>query len=75
MLPPTIPAHVPSINQRNADNILLLPLLQPTNQSKADAAVHQPTPGCSILLRSSLQHQANCQQAFHKSIQQFNQHL
>ena len=44
-------------------------------QSKPDAAAYQPTPGSSALLPSSLQHQANCLQALHKSIQQFNQHL
>ena len=45
------------------------------NQSKPDAAVHQPTPGSSALLPSSLQHQAKCLEAIHKTIQQFNQHL
>ena len=57
------------------EGTLLLPLLQPTNQSKPDAAVHQPTPESSALLPSSLQHQANCLQAIHKTIQKFNQHL
>ena len=75
MPPPTIPSHVPSINQHIADNTLLLPVLQPTNQSKPDAAVHQPTPGSSTPLPSSLQHQANWLQAIHKTIQQFNQHF
>ena len=75
MPPQTIPSHAPSINQHIADNTLFLPLLQPTNQSKPDAAVHEPTPGSSTLLPSSLQHQANCLQAIHKTIQQFNQHL
>ena len=75
MSPQTIPSNALSINQHIADNTLLLPLLQPTNQSKPDAAVHQPTPGSSTLLPSSLQHQADCLQAIHKTIQQFNQHL
>ena len=54
---------------------LHLPLLQPTNQSEPDAAVHQPTPGSSAFLPSSLQHQAKCLQTIHKTVQQFNQHL
>ena len=70
-----VPSHALPTNQHNTDGTLLLPLLQPTNQSKPDAAAYQPTPGSSALLPSSLQHQANCLQALHKSIQQFNQHL
>ena len=73
--PQTINSHAPSIKQHTADKALLLPLLQPTNQSEPDATVHQPTPGSSALLFSSLQHQAHCLQAIHKTIQQFNQHL
>ena len=65
----------PPINQSNSDNTLLLPLLQQTNQSKPDAAAHQPTPGSSASLPSSLQHQSNCLQAINKTIKQFNQHL
>ena len=75
MLPQNIPSLAPSLNKHIADNTLLLPLLQPTNQSKPDAAVHQPTPGSSTLLPSSLHHQTNCLQAIDKSIKQFNQHL
>ena len=60
MPPQTIPSHAPSINQHIADNTLLLPLPQPTNQSKPDEAVHQPTPGSSTPLPSSLKHQLNC---------------
>ena len=75
MPPQTIPSLAPSINQHIADNTLLLPLLQPTNQSKPVAAAHQPTPGSSALLPSSLQHQAKCLQAINKTIKQFNQHL
>ena len=75
-IPPHInSSHAPSINRFIADNTLLLPLLQPTTQSKPDAAVHQPTPGSSTPLASSLQHQANCLQAISKTIEQFNQHL
>ena len=75
MPPQTIPSPAPSINQHNIDGTFLLPLLQPTNQSKPDAAAHQPTPGSSPLLSSPLQHQENCLQAIHKTIQQFNQQL
>ena len=75
MPPQIIPSHAPSIDQHINDGTLLLPLLQPTNQSTPDAAAHQPTPGSSALLSSPLQHQANCLQAIHKTIQQFNQHL
>ena len=71
----TIPFHAPSVNPHITDGTFFLPLLQPTNQSKPDAAVHQRTPGSSALLPSSLQHQASCLQANHKTIQQFNQHL
>ena len=75
MPPQTISSHAPSFNQHVADNTLLLPLLQPTNQFKPDAAVHQPPPGFSTPLASSLQHQANYLQAINKTIKQFNQHL
>ena len=70
-----VPPHAPSINQHITDGTLLLPLLQPTNQSKPEAAVHQPTPGSSAFLPSSLQQQAKSLQAIHETIQQFNQHL
>ena len=70
-----IPSHAPSINQHLTDGTLLLPLLQPTNQSQPDAGAHQPTPGSSTLSSSPLQHQAICLQAIHKTIQQFNQHM
>ena len=65
----------PFINQHITNGSLLLPLLQPTNQSKLDATSHQPTPESSALLFSALQHQANCLQAIQKTIQQFNQHF
>ena len=73
--PQIIPSHSPSINQQITDGTFLLHLLQPSNQSKTDAAARQPTPVSSALLSSLLQHQANCLQAIHKTIQQFNQHL
>ena len=75
MPPQFIPSHVPSINQHNADNTFLHPLLQHTNQSQPDAAAHQSMPGLSASLRSSLQHQSNCLQAITKTIKQFSQHL
>ena len=67
MPPQTIPSHAPSINQHTTEGTFLLPFLQPTNQSKPDAAAYQPTPGSSALLSSSLQHQANCLKAIHKN--------
>ena len=75
-MPPQItPSHATSIDQHITDGTFLLFSLQPTNQSKPNAAAHQPTPESSALLSSPLQHQANCLQAIHKTIQQFNQHL
>ena len=68
MPPQIIRSHTLSINQHITDGSFLLPLLQPTNQSKPDAAVRQPTPRSSALLPSSLQHQAICLQAIHKTI-------
>ena len=50
MPPQTIPSHAPSITQHFSDGTFLLPLLKPTNQSKPDAAVHQPKPGSSAPL-------------------------
>ena len=75
MPPQTIPSLAPSITQHLADNTLLLPLRQQPNQFKPDAAAHQPAPGSSASLPSSLQHQSNCLQAINKTIKQFNQHL
>ena len=63
--------HALFVNQHITDGTFL----QPTNQSNPNATVHQPNPGSSALLSSPLQHQANCLQADHKTIQQFNQHL
>ena len=74
-MPPRVnPSHAPSINHHITDGTFLLPPLQPPNQSKPHAAAHQPTPGSSALLSSPLQHQANCLQSIHKTIQKFNQH-
>ena len=75
MTQPIIPSHASPINQPNTDGSFILPLFQPTNQSKQDEAIHQSLPGSSSLLPSTLQHQANCIKAIHKTIQQFNQHL
>ena len=75
MPPQTIPSHAPSVNQHITDGTFFLPLLRPTNKSKSDAALHQPTSGSSALLPSPLQHQANCLQAINKTIKQFNKHL
>ena len=52
MPPQIIPSQASYINQRIADNTLLLPLLQQTNQSRPDAAAHQSTPGPSASLPS-----------------------
>ena len=75
MPPQNIPSHAASVNPHITGGTFLLPLLQPTDQSTPDAAVHQPTPGSSTILFSSLQCQAICLRAIHKTIQQFNQHL
>ena len=50
MPPQTIPSHAPSVNPHIKDSTFLLPLLQPSSQSKSDGAVHQLTPGSSALL-------------------------
>ena len=75
MPPQIISSHAPSINQHIIDGTFLLPSLQPTNQSKTNAAAHQPNPEPSALPSSPLQHQAICLQSIHKTIQQFNQYL
>ena len=72
--PQIIPSPAP-IDQPITDGTFIFPLVQPTNQSKQDAAARQQPPGTSSLLSSSLQHHANCLQAIHKTIQEFNQHL
>ena len=75
MPPEIISSHAPSINQHISNGTFLLPSLQPTNQSKPNAAAHQPNPELSALLSSPLHHQAICLQSIHKTIQQFNQYL
>ena len=45
------------------------------SSQKPNAAAHQPNRESSALLSSPLQHQANCLQSIHKTIQQFNQYL
>ena len=75
-LPPQItPFHAPSINQHIPDGTFLLPFLQSTKQSKPIAAAQRPNPETSALLFSPLQHQVNCLQSIHKTIQRFNQNL
>ena len=69
------PSHVPFNNQHITDGTFLLPPLPPTNHSKPKTAVNQSTPEFSALLSSPQLHQANCLQAIHKTIQQFNQYL
>ena len=75
MPPQIIPSHAPFINQHITDGTLLLPLLQLANQSKPNVAAYPPSVGSSSFFSSPLQHQANCLQAIHKTIQQFDQHL
>ena len=77
-MPPSIsPAHAPAITQPITDSLtpIILPLIQSKNPSRQDAEIFQPPPGSSSLLPSSLQKQAQCVQAIHKTIQQFYQHL
>ena len=74
-LPHITPFHTPSVNQHITDGTFLLPFLQPTQQSKLNAAAQQPNAESSVLLSSPPQHQANCLQSIHKTIQQFNQYL
>ena len=72
-IPPQItPFHA---NRHITDGTSLLPFVQSTKQSKPNAAAQQPNPESSALLSSPLQHQANCLQSVHKTIQQFNQYL
>ena len=75
MPPPFIPSPASPSTQPITDGTFILLLLPPKNPSKQDAEVHQPLPGPSSLLSSPLQHQVQCLQAIHKTIQQFNQNL
>ena len=63
MPPQIIPSHAPSIKQPITGGTFILSLIQPTKQSKQDAAAHQP-PGNSSLLQSLLQHQRNVYRLF-----------
>ena len=75
-LPPSITSSpAPPLRQPITDGTFILPLIQPENPSKQAAGTLQPRPGTSSLLPSPLQHQAQCLQAIHKTIQQFRQHL
>ena len=75
-IPPQItPFHAPSINQHIPEGTFLLPFLQSTKQSKPIAAAQQPNPESSAFLSSPLQHQANCLQSIHKTIQWLKQYL
>ena len=63
------------LRQPITDGTFILPLFEPKNPSKQDAETLQPPPGSSSLLPSALQHQGQCLQAIHKTIQQFHQNL
>ena len=71
-MPPSItPSHVPPLRQPITDDTFILSLIQPKNPSKQVAEPVQPPPGSSSPLPSPLQHQVQCPQAIHKTIQQF----
>ena len=70
MPPPINPSHAPPPRQPITGDKFILPHFQPKNLFKQDAETLQCPPGSS-----SLQHQAQCQQAFHQTIQQFHQQL
>ena len=75
-LPPSVtPSPAPPLRQLITEGTFILPLIQPENPSKHDAETLQPPPGSSPLLPPPLQHQAQCLQTIHKTIQQFHQHL
>ena len=61
----------PSIPQQTIDSTLL----QPTNQSPADATTRNPICGSSAPLSFSSQYQSNCLQAINRTIKQLSQHL
>ena len=48
--PQIIPSDAPSFNQPITDGTFDFPVVQPTNQSKQDAAAHPQPPGSSSLL-------------------------
>ena len=75
-MPPLITrSHALPLRQHITDDTLILLLIQPKNPAHQDAAAHQPAPRSSPFLPSPLQHQANCLQGNHTTIQQFNQYL
>ena len=75
-LPPSItPSPDPPLRQPITDGFFILPLTHPRNPCKPDAETLQPPPRSSSLLPSPLQHQAQCLEAIHKTIQQLHQHL
>ena len=75
MPPAIIPSHAPPVTQPITEGTFFLLFIQPKNSSKQNAEVHQPLPGSSSFLSSPLEHQVQCLQAIHKTLQQFNQHL
>ena len=69
-MPPSItPSHALTLRQPMTDSTFILSLMQPKNPSKQDAETLQPPPGSSSLLPLRLQHQAQCLQANHETIQ------
>ena len=69
------PPLAPPTTQPITDGTFIFPLIQSKIPSKQDAETLQPPLESSSLLLSSFQHQAQCLQATHKTIQQFYQHL
>ena len=75
MPPQLVPSHAPFINQPISDGTFIFHFVQAEHLFKQDAEVHKTTPGSSSILSSPLQQPANCLQAIHKTVQQFNQRL
>ena len=75
-MPPSInQSHGPPITQPITDGTFIFPIIQSLNPSKQYAETVQLPPGSSSLSPSHLQHQTQCLLVFHKTIQQFHQHL
>ena len=75
-MPPSItPFHAPPITQPVVDGAFILPPFRPKKPSKQDDEIVQPLPESSSLLLLSLQHQEQCLEVIHKTIQQIHQHL
>ena len=75
-MPPLItPSHALFLRQPIIDDTFIHSLIQPENTTKQYTEPLQPPLGLSSLLPSHLQHQAQCVQAIHKTMQQFHQHL